>query len=466
MTSFALEPSISKVPGDIVAGDPSCRGKDKLLLGTLAETGPRRKLWLDITGEQVVAIFGKRGTGKSYSLGVLAEGLAAGAGETPIANISTPRAGLVLDIMDIFWSTQIPLADGGSPELRRQFANMRKAGMSAQPLNVDVWIPSGFERPAIDPPSVRSLVIGASDLEASDWGALFDIDMLTEPRGMLLTDLIGRVSVDGYVNQAGVPVQPAASYDFDALLNCLRDDPSFSVNYSDNTVRSVRQRLETFRDLPLFQGVATDLSLLLQSFRVSVLMLGRVQDDLKNVIVSVLLRRILRQRRDASFAQKRLDLQPALSPSEVSELKSTISANIPRTWVLLDEAHVLAGSDRGSIARDAFIKYAKEGRNYGLSLALATQQPSALDSRLTSQVETLIVHQLTAPKDAAVALENLRSPPPSEARVDGEKAGVDMLLRSLTPGVVTFSCGNAPSLPRVCVVTVRPRVSAHGGYEA
>lgn len=466
MTSFALEPPISKTAGDIVAGDPSCRGKDKILLGVLAETGPRRKLWLDITGEQVVAIFGKRGTGKSYSLGVIAEGLAAGAGETAIASTNTPRAALVLDIMDIFWSTQIPLSDQGSPELRRQFANMRKAGMSAQSLNVDVWIPAGFERPAIDPPSVQSLVIGASDLETSDWGALFDIDMLTEPRGMLLTDLIGRVSVHGYVNQSGGSVSPMATYDFDALLTCLREDPAFSVNYNDNTVRSVRQRLETFKDLPLFQGTPTDLSRLLQSFRVSVLMLGRVQDDLKNVIVSVLLRRILRQRRDASFAQKRLDLQAELNPSEKGELKTTISKNIPRTWVLLDEAHVLAGSDRGSIARDAFIKYAKEGRNYGLSLALATQQPSALDSRLTSQVETLIVHQLTAPKDAAVALENLRSPPPLEARVDGEEKSVDMLLRALTPGVVTFSCGNAPSLPRVCVAAIRPRISAHGGYEA
>ncbi len=466
MTSFALEPPISKTPGDIVAGDPSCRGKDKILLGVLAETGPRRKLWLDITGEQVVAIFGKRGTGKSYSLGVIAEGLAAGMGDTAIASINTPRAGLVLDIMDIFWSTQIPLIDEGSTELRRQYSNMRKAGMKSQPLNIDVWLPAGFERPVIDPPAVRSLVIGASDLDIGDWGALFDIDMLTEPRGMLITDLIGRVSVHGYVNQSGSSVPPTAKYDFDALLTCLRDDPSFPVNYNDNTLRSIRQRLETFRDLPLFQGVPTDLSYLMQSFRVSVLMLGRVQDDLKNVIVSVLLRRILRQRRDASFAQKRLDLHPQLSVSEASELKATIVANIPRTWVLLDEAHVLASSDRGSIARDAFIKYAKEGRNYGLSLALATQQPSALDSRLTSQVETLIVHQLTAPKDAGIALENLRSPPPTEARIDGEKAGVDMLLRSLTPGVVTFSCGNAPLLPRVCVAAIRPRVSAHGGYEA
>lgn len=466
MTSFALEPPISKAPGDVIGGDPSCRGRDKILLGVLAETGPRRKLWLDITGEQVVAIFGKRGTGKSYSLGVIAEGLAAGAGESSIANITTPRAALVLDVMDIFWSTQIPLADGGSPELRRQFHNMQKSGMKALPLNVDVWIPAGFERSEIDPPSVRSLVIGASDLDAGDWGALFDIDMLTEPRGMLLTDLIGRTSVQGYLDQSGNSVAPKAIYSLDDLLACLRDDSTLSISYGDNTARSVRQRLETFRDLPIFRGKPTDLSQFLQPFRTTVLMLGRVQDDLKNVVVSVLLRRILRQRRDASFAQKRLDLQRDLSSSEERELRSTIAANIPRTWVLLDEAHVLAGSDRGSIARDAFIKYAKEGRNYGLSLALATQQPSALDNRLTSQVETLVVHQLTAPKDAAVAMDNLRSPLPSELRADGEKIGVDTLLRSLTPGVVAFSCGNAPNLPRVCIAAIRPRVSAHGGYEA
>jgi DNA helicase HerA-like ATPase len=85
MPSYALDPPIAKSAGDVVAGDPSSRGKDKLLLGNLTEAGPRRQLWLDITGEQVVAILGKRGTGKSYTLGVIAEGLAAGHGQTPIS---------------------------------------------------------------------------------------------------------------------------------------------------------------------------------------------------------------------------------------------------------------------------------------------------------------------------------------------------------------------------------------------
>jgi hypothetical protein len=98
--------------------------------------------------------------------------------------------------------------------------------------------------------------------------------------------------------------------------------------------------------------------------------------------------------------------------------------------------------------------------------AVATQQPSALDSRLMSQVETLIIHQLTSPRDAAIATENMRSPRPESVRVDGMESDVPGLLGRLSQGEAVFSCGNAPKLARLCVVAIRPRVSAHGGYEA
>ena len=94
----------------------------------------------------------------------------------------------------------------------------------------------------------------------------------------------------------------------------------------------------------------------------------------------------------------------------------------------MDEAHVLAGADEASVAREALVKYGKEGRNYGLSLALATQQPSALDPRLMSQVETAIVHQLTDPRDANVAKQAIRSPLPDSVTIDGVEAEWDRLL--------------------------------------
>src|SRR5436305_12665565 len=125
MTTYRLEPELGGAGGDLTPGDPAERKRDMILLGKLAEAGRSRRLWLDLSGEQVVAIFGKRGTGKSYTLGVFLEGLAAGGARSPIAQHTTPRAGLVLDLMDIYWTSQINLGDDGPPEVRKQFALMR-----------------------------------------------------------------------------------------------------------------------------------------------------------------------------------------------------------------------------------------------------------------------------------------------------------------------------------------------------
>jgi DNA helicase HerA-like ATPase len=466
MANYSLEPEFPKGEEAIVAGDPGDRRKDRLFLGDLVETGRRRSAWLDISGEQVVAIVGKRGTGKSFTLGVLLEGLASGLGKTELAELSTPRAGLVLDIMDIFWTSTIPLSDNGPKELKRQYAAMREKGLSSRSLSVDVWIPAGFERAQLDPAGLRPLQIAAHDLELDDWAALFDVDIFTEPRGMLISDSVQLVARDGYDAAGGGRVSPNPFFELSDLVRCLEDSQQIATNYGDQTIRSVKQRLVSYAAMAVFRGPSTPLGDLLKPFRVSILMLARVPDELKSVIVSVLARRVLRERRDASFAQKRLELEPGQTAESRAKLEIEVSSRIPRTWILLDEAHVLASSGEGSVSRDALIKFAKEGRNYGLSLCVATQQPGVLDARLMSQVETMIIHQMTAPKDAEVATQNIRSPLPTSIRIDGEAANVSSLLRQLTPGTAIFSSGNAPKLPRFFVFKVRPRVTAHGGYEA
>jgi len=466
MTSYKLDPKPFDEQGDIIVGDPSNRQKDKILLGKLAESGAIRKLWLDITGEQVIAICGKRGSGKSYTLGVLIEGLAAIPDKSVLAKHETLRGCLVFDIMDIFWTSQIMLSNDGSQEIIKQYKLMIDKGYKSEKLNVNVWVPSGYENAEIDPSNVKTLKLGAKDLEIDDWAALFSVDIFKEPRGMLLVDMLNHVSQVGYHTENGVRVEPTQDYDFGDLINCIENDSEIIENYNENTLRSIRQRMISYSSLNLFQGAPTPLTELIQRSNVSVLMLGRTPDELKKVLVSVLVRKILRERRDASFAQKRLDLQSKLPDDEKNRLRNLIQSKIPRTWILMDEAHVLAGYSEGSIAREALIKFAKEGRNYGLSLAVATQQPSALDSRLMSQVETLISHQLTAPKDAEVASDNIRSPIADKIVVNGAESSVGNLLRHLDQGVAVFSCGNAPNLKRLCVVSIRPRISAHGGYEA
>ena len=466
MPSYNLTPDPIANRGDIVAGDPAERGNDKLLLGHLIESGPRRELWLDVSGEQVVSIFGKRGTGKSYTLGVILEGLSAGQGETRIASLETPRGALMFDIMDIYWTSQLELNDAGPAQLQRQYELMVRRGFASQHVNVDVWVPAGYEKPEIDPLGIHQLRISPRDLSLDDWGALFEVDIFTEPRGMLIADAIQHVSVDGYDCDDGSRVQAKQDFDLTDMLSCMENDVDLQRNYQDPTLRSIRQRFTTYASLPLFTGHGTQLQDIVQPFRSSVLMLGRVPDALKRVIVAVLLRGILRNRRDVSFAQKRLDLDASLSETDQAELQGFVQEGLPRTWILMDEAHVLVGSGPSTVASQALIKYAKEGRNYGLSLAVATQQPSALHQQLLSQVETLITHQLTSPQDAATATKAMRSPPADAVQVDGQACDMASLLRRLTQGQAVFSSGNAPSLRRSCVAEIRPRITAHGGYEA
>src|SRR5690348_12399180 len=121
MSSYKLSPEVTKRPGPICVGDPAERCKDRILIGHSAEAGPFREIWLDVSGEQVAAVFGKRGTGKSYTLGVLIEGLSAGNAETRIAHLETPRGALVLDLMDIFWTSTMALVDDGPPQIKKQF---------------------------------------------------------------------------------------------------------------------------------------------------------------------------------------------------------------------------------------------------------------------------------------------------------------------------------------------------------
>lgn len=466
MATYRLTPDPIKARGDIVVGDPAERRRDRLLLGRLAESGPARNLWLDISGEQVVAIFGKRGTGKSYTLGVIVEGLGSGAGEKKLSVASTPRGALVLDIMDIFWTSTLPLRSGAAPELTRQYELMRSKGFTAEAVGVDVWIPAGFQNQEIDPSVVHALRISPSDMSLDDWGALFEFDIYGEPRGMLLADVVQHTAVTGYDVDGVGRVQAVSAFGMQDMLDCLRGDTALARDYQDVTIRAVRQRLTSYASLDLFQGTGTPLSALIIPFRSAVLMLGRLPDALKQVVVAVLTRGILRDRRDSSFAQKRLDLDTTLSPEERTKVEAVIQKGLPRTWVLMDEAHVLAGANERTVAAEALIKFAKEGRNYGLSLAVATQQPSALDQRLLSQVETLICHQLTSPQDSATAAKAMRSPVPETVEVDESKTDIDGLLRRLGQGEALFSSGNAPSLQRGVVAAIRPRVTAHGGYEA
>ncbi len=77
--------------------------------------------------------------------------------------------------------------------------------------------------------------------------------------------------------------------------------------------------------------------------------------------------------------------------------------------LVCEEAHRRAPADAGQgfePTRQALSRIAKEGRKYGLSLALVTQRPSELDTTILSQCSTVVAMRLSTERDQQVMRSN------------------------------------------------------------
>ena len=76
-------------------------GKQYVKMGQV--TSLSNPVYMDVTTSHVVFVCGKRGSGKSYTMGVVAEGMS----ELP-KEISSNIAVVMLDTMGIYWTMKFP----------------------------------------------------------------------------------------------------------------------------------------------------------------------------------------------------------------------------------------------------------------------------------------------------------------------------------------------------------------------
>ena len=237
--------------------------------------------------------------------------------------------------------------------------------------------------------------------------------------------------------------------------------------YHGETLRALRQRLGSLQRTGLFADVGTAIGELLASGRVTVVMLGRLPQSYRAAVVAVLTRLLIDARSNAAFAEKRLVLDPELTEDEADRLRASRETGVPRTVVVLDEAQSFLAPGPGNPTRDLFVRLVKEGRNMGLSAVLATQQPSAIDQRVLSQVETFVTHQLVTEADIRAVRDNLKSEMPEAVQFGKQSLEFGGLLRLLPPGVCVVSAADMNvQTKRAVIVSVRPRATVHGGIDS
>jgi len=445
----------------------------RVLMGELAETGAPRRVHFDASKEFVALIIGKRGSGKSHTLGALLEGLCTTLDETSISQITRRRGVLLLDPMGNFWTTVLELRANGPPRMKEQFDRLEEWGIRPEDVKVRVWIPAGSRLP-ISHPNIEEFHLHVGDLDVHDWGDLLSLDTMRDPQGFLLAEAFDAVCHAGWRGQDGAWHAAKADYRLDDLINFLENERERETQgVSEHHATSIRALLRDLRGLarePVFQGTGTPLTNLVQTGVLSILLLpSRVGHDRRKVITRLLARRILKEREIASEIQNRLDFEGEhLGQDDRASLSNALERCIPRTVLAIDEAQELLGEEGGE-ARQALEDYCLRGRGIGLSLVLATQTPSvsAISAKVRKQVDTCFIHQLLTREEIAITESNLQAPMPEKVVLRQRACSYDNLIRSLETGQCVVASARTTTARdgqgRAFVMNVRPRVRVHGG---
>jgi len=429
-------------------------------LGRLAEAGPLTEVRFDTGMAHVISLFGKRGSGKSYTLGTLLEGLCTREASTTISANSRTQALLLFDTLGIFQWVNIALNEQSHKEtILQQFAVRQGWNIKSEPLDVSIWIPKGSASGST-PETHKEFTIRCTDFAPEDWGYLLGLNIYQDRMGQLLNDAFIKVTLEGW-HDGNHSHKATTTYSLATLIKCVESDQDLKTTYASETRRALRQQLCTYERNPIFADEGTSLQDLLQPGRMSVIVMNKMSDELRLIVVAAFLRRLIASRIRASETEKHLKLLDNLSAAKQTKLKAMVTEAVPPTWVAIDEAQNILPSERTTSATDVIVKYVREGRNYGLSFVVTTQQPTSLDPRILAQVDTLIAHKLTVQGDIDYVKRNMKSNMPDEVKYANATLSLDEILRGLDIGQALVS---NTETERAFLLDIRPRVSVHGGF--
>jgi uncharacterized protein len=424
----------------VLGGTPSgSTERDQIYLGKVNESCTTTNMlgadaWLDITFPHVIYITGTRGSGKSFDLGVLIEGISQLEEASPVQHDVEPVVSVLIDTQNQFWTLRYRPTPA-VPENKEQLAALEKWKVPPNSLsNARIWIPTGSTK-LLGTEEYFSL--RPRDVPLHDWCALLGQDVY---------------SAQGHILRSALARLHAADFDIADLIRDVERDANW-IGIADSSRNAVLYKLHDYESTGFFSRSGLTFEDLISPGACNVFMLRELSDIDKSLVTAIVSRMLFQRMGDFHAKKKIAQFQSAAAPA--LPLPS-------RCWLLIDEAHVVAGKGQESPAREALIEYVKRGRDAGLSLVLATQQPSAVDDRILSQVNLSFNHRLTFQSDVASAISRIPTKPVSQMRSGGATIGeVGDILRCLDAGDC-FVGDQATS--RAILVKIRPRMTAHGGY--
>lgn len=381
---------------------------------------------MDLVFPHCMLVLGKRGTGKSYTLGVMVEEFLK-LDEEYLENM----AFLVVDTMSVFHS----LKKRNTNETEKRKMKMFDIEPIDMKNRVNIIVPEEVVDRSDDCVHHDCILkIPLSKVGIHEWLELFDLN-ITIPIGTLLSEVISQLKAK-------------ENFSFDDIYRKIDEQGS-----GENEKRSLKSLFRMIEDLNLFNrdGMECDFA---ESGTVTVLdisYLGHIgKYELRNLIVSIFARQQMSRR--TLYTTMEMQSQADLIP----DLPKQFEDRWPIIYMLIDEAHLFLPKDRDTLSSGHLIDWIKLGRHPGLSLILATQEPSSLHDSAIRQSDIMIAHNMTS-KDDLDALK--------KAKQSYMKKGLDEIVADMEykRGLAIVFDDKTRDM-RLC--RIRPRHTLHTGVDA
>ncbi|MBW2969637.1 DUF87 domain-containing protein [Candidatus Woesearchaeota archaeon] len=402
-------------------------GKHYVKMG--AVTALSQPVFLDLNKAHVVFVCGKRGSGKSYCLGVIAEGIA----QLP-DEYRNRLSVILLDTMGIYWTMKYP--NHKDEDLLKEW------GLEGKSIDVKIYTPFGFfdkwKEEGI--PTDFPFALNPVELSPEDWNLTFELES-TDPVAVFIERIVLQLKKAG------------KQYDIPDIVDAIDDDKDEELRVK----QAARNRFLAVEDWGVFSSKATPVKELAKPGQITVLDLSAYAImpngwRIKHLVLGIVCMKLFIERMKARKDEEYASVHEAIHYL-IEEHEEPKESEMPICWLLIDEAHEFLPSVGKTASSDALITLLREGRQPGIAMAMATQQPGKIHTDAMTQSDIILAHRLTAKIDTDALGSLLQS---------YLRTGLDKELANL-PRVAGACIAVDDVNERMYPMRIRPRFSWHGG---
>ena len=311
--------------------------------------------------------------------------------------------------------------------------------------SVKIFVPFGFAKAYKEKgiPVTKSFALRVSEITADDWVTTFGLNFI-DPVAVVIernvTELREKVE-EGKIKNFAI----------DDIIKAIKADRDIAKQERDAAC-NLFEGAKTWGLFASKREEGTKVKQLIEAGKTSILDLSCYSSigtfNVRALVIGLICKKLFNERMEARKKEEIEAVRHGLDYLYYKEKRE-----MPLVWICMDEAHEFLPKQGKTAATDALIQLLREGRQPGISLVLATQQPGAIHQDVMTQSDIVISHRVTARLDIE-ALNSIMQ----TYLVKDIKSYLDHLPRLKGSAIVLDD-----NSERIYPMRIRARFTWHGG---